>query len=374
MSASDDTKKNSNQLSWQEYGSQLARTALNEPATDNDSRNKLIEQARNFLRNEKIVDTDTNKQVEFLKTKGLSENEIDGLIKERQNPRKSNQSVANNFYPKNVENVSQTEIIEPELSTSPMPPVITYPEFLTSSSQSKKPLLTPRRLLNLLYTTSFLTAGIYGTIEYILSPMLERLSDCRHELFSTTLLNLNSLSQKLETVVSEVPITAKTLSNVDSDALDNEKEDDSAMLFHRDIGIQTSLSMNSSETSNTQPALTLLDRQASYYCDLHTQIKDLSDCVYSEVNNSLALDDKLIEFREYLNATGSNSSLLNSRNESKYMTNGTLPGFLSTRKTTGMNGEIDEVTKVKKEIKGMKGLLLSARTFPGLKAAVLPNK
>ncbi|RKF61024.1 putative peroxisomal membrane anchor [Golovinomyces cichoracearum] len=373
MSSSDDTKKDSNQLSWQESGSQLARTSPNEPTSDDNNRRKLIEQARNFLRNESVVDADTSKQVEFLKTKGLSEDEINGLIKEGENLKKSNQSVAN-LSPNNVESFSQSEIIEPESSTSSMPPVITYPEFLTSPSAPTTPLLTSRSLLKIFYTTSFLTASIYGSIEYILSPMLEKLSDCRHELFSTTLSNLNTLSQKLETVVSEVPTTANTLSSLDINALDSEKEDDSAKLFHRDIGIQTSLSMDSSETSNAQPALTFLERQSSHYSDLHIQLKDLSDCQYSEANDTLGLHGKLIELREYLNATVSYSSLLNSNNESKYRSSSTIPGFLTKRNITGVNGEIDEVAKVKKEIKGMKGLLLSARTFPGLKTAVLPTK
>src|SRR5271170_1170687 len=89
-------------------------------------------------------------------------------------------------------------------TTRDVPPIITYPEFLITPTQPA-PLITARRLLGTLYLFGGLSALLYGTNHYLITPMIANLTTARHELARTAQGNLDKLIVKLQGVVSETP-------------------------------------------------------------------------------------------------------------------------------------------------------------------------
>ena len=231
------------------------------------------------------------------------------------------------------------------------PPIITYPEFLLHS-QKPPPLITARRLLNTVYLVSGTAAAIYGTSQYLVSPMLESLNSARHSLFETTSSNLDTMQQKLERVVSAVPPSVTNQLNGGVTDGDDESSitSDPAELFHRDTGTQTSIpsspSSPSSSVSMLSPPMTTLSSQSQKLQNLQSHLSNfLSSSVELETSDK-AVQDELYDFRRYLEGVSFGRTH-------------------DHKEAIGKMGEKDdEIAKVKAEIRGVKGVLLSSKTFP----------
>ena len=232
-----------------------------------------------------------------------------------------------------------------------VPPIITYPEFLLHS-QKPPPLITARRLLNTVYLVSGTAAAIYGTSQYLVSPMLESLDSARHSLFKTTSSNLNTMQKKLEGVVSTVPPSiANKLSNGVADGDDESSiTSDPAELFHRDTGTQTSLppspSSPSSSASMLSPPVMTLSSQGQKLQNLQSHLSNFLSSGVELQTSDKTIQDELYEFRRYLEGVS-------------------FGRIHNHKEAIGKMGEKDdEIAKVKAEIRAVKGVLLSSKTFP----------
>ena len=258
-----------------------------------------------------------------------------------------------------------------------MPPIITYPEFLTQSTAAP-PLITVKRVLNTLYMTTAAAATIYGTSKYLIEPMMESLTEARHDLAEHAKGKLETLNSNLELIVSEVPSSGKVRSRPDDMTKDSESVDstdsDPTELFHVDIGTQTSpiqsrrSSTSSSITSTPAKDAKLLIQQ-SRLKDLNTHLSDLLE----DSNGVESADDvaaNVSDLRTYLDGIIYSSPHSNGNLYSNIIGSSGVGGIGGLR---GAGPEDDAIGNIKGEIRGIKGILLSARNFPGSNSRAVPR-
>lgn len=234
-----------------------------------------------------------------------------------------------------------------------MPPIITYPEFLITPAQPA-PLITARRLLGTLYLFGGLSALLYGTNHYLITPMIAALTTARHEFAGTAQENLDKLIVKLQGMVSETPQPFLAAPRQE-ESEEGDSDSDPAELFHRDIGVQTSIptSPSLSRPASPPPAPTTLEEQTNRLSSIKSHITNLNEASTSEGQEVSQLSTCISILREYL------ESLAYVPPSYPYGTGGLYGG-------AGPKNEAldDEIAKVKAQIRGVKGVLLSARSFP----------
>lgn len=189
---------------------------------------------------------------------------------------------------------------------------------------------------------------MYGTSKYLVNPMVESLSAARHSLFETANSNLRTLVEKLEQIVSLIPDTATPGKNLSQDTDDSSTVSDPAEFFHRSAATQTTprLSYSMSSISSQDPDITppTTDQHLRLQT-LHAHLSDLLTSNDAQIDSSQQLESDVSELQNYLGSLAYGS----------LMTPTGLPG--DTWKE-------DEISKVKAEIRSVKGVLLSARNFP----------
>ncbi|PVH83879.1 hypothetical protein DL98DRAFT_652306 [Cadophora sp. DSE1049] len=356
MSDSDPEKK-AGIPAWQtKAASESAKPEEPAPAQREESRDTVIAQARKFLEEDEVRDASTDKKIAFLESKGLGNEEIQELLGIIRNTEASNTSETSAPAPTPTPTPTsppppQPAYSPPQYQTPSQPPIITYPEFLTTPPHPT-PLITKPRLLTTLYAFSGLTALLYGTHNYLITPMLASLTEARLSFASTSKANLDKLTAQLEGLVSEVPANMRNKGIGEKDD-ESESDEDPTELFHRDIGIQTSPFVSRpSSPVDTSPLSTHTSRLQTLKSSLEGLIKDSS----SEGIETAELEGTMGILREYLDGLA----------------------FVQPSYSYGVGGyggggggrsgkdEDDEIGKVKKEIRGVKGVLLSARSFPGV--------
>lgn len=133
---------------------------------------------------------------------------------------------------------------------------------------------------------------------------------------------------------------------------DEDSDSDPTELFHRDIGVQTSLPSSPSNSRPTSPPpLNPLESQMSKMGVLISHIKELNDDCNSEAND---VDENLITadvLRDYLNTLAFPT------------TNYQFGGIYG--KDRKKEDENDLISQLKADIRSVKGGLLSTRSFPG---------
>ncbi|TFA97581.1 hypothetical protein CCMA1212_010683 [Trichoderma ghanense] len=226
------------------------------------------------------------------------------------------------------------------------PPVVTYPEFLTKP-QRPPPLVTKNGLLNTLYAFGGLSALVYGTTKFAVEPMVEKQTSARIELHETAANKLDAIVAQLENTVSVVP-SYKAAPG--ANAADNANEEDPSEMFHRDVGTQTSFSTSPSTSS-------LQDKEEAAQSKLQDErlskfaksLKGLTDDFKSQSNDSQDIKVLLDVFRDDLDTMtyGHHAEMFG--------------GFDKRKKKPDSE---DEIRKVRDNIRRIKGVLLSARTFP----------
>ena len=172
--------------------------------------------------------------------------------------------------------------------------------------------------------------------------MTESLTSARHDLFSTAQTNLNDMIEKLERSVSKIPSSVSKGSRDDEE--DTSSDEDTPWLFNRTIGTQTSPPASTTPASSyisSAPATTIASLQRSALDSLQAS---LSSLVPSENTKSTSenIRDQIVDLKDYLDSL-------------KY------PSLHSRAIAASKD---DAVNKFKAEIRGMKGVLLSARNFP----------
>lgn len=323
-----------------------------------ESRAPLIEKASKFLEDDSIRDAPIARKRLFLESKGLTETEMDDLLEIQHTPEAAvmedygieREGISQSTPPTAPQTPSTSSVLQERPPAAPSKdntPIITYPEFLLHA-QKPAPLITANRLLTSLYIASGAAAMVYGTSKYIVEPMVESLTSARHSLFEGAGANIDALNEKLKTAVSKVPEIPHHAKEDDSDK--DSLSSDGARFFNRSAGTQTSPHLsrsNSSTSSDPDETLSPAQDHTSALLGIHSKLSDLLPADDKPTN---PLGESISELRSYLEKLPQANSLH-------------LGG--KARKL----GEIDAVANVKAEIRGVKGVLLSARNFPSGVAA-----
>ncbi|CZR52884.1 uncharacterized protein PAC_02761 [Phialocephala subalpina] len=352
MSNPDEDEKKAGAPQWQLDSKTDAPPKSDEATSESPSRETIIEQARKFLLEDDVRNATTDKKIAFLESKGLRQDEIQSLIGVTRNEEASSkpsetQDIKTSSAPPAQQPTPQYSA--QQTPTSSTPPIITYPEFLTTPT-SPSPLITKNRLLTTLYLFSGLSALLYGTHTYLITPMVVSLTESRLSLADTSKTNLEKFITKLEAVVSEIPSEPiKRHEHEDGESSDDE---DPTELFHRDIGIQTSPPRSRPSSPAPDTPDSVLGRQTSRLSKLKESLQGLVEDSTSEGHDVTELEGTIGVLREYLDGMA-------------FVTPSYGYGGYGGSGGSGTKEENDEISKVKASIRGVKGVLLSARSFPG---------
>ena len=300
-----------------------------------DARAYLLEKATKFLKEDDIKDAPIEKKRTFLQSKSLTEAEVAQLLSSE-----PGQKAAESQTRQERDLPSDTSMSPP---TKDQPPIITYPEFLLHS-QKPPPLITAQRLMIAIYIVSGAAAAMYGTSKYLVEPMIGSLSSARHSFFENASAKMSLLNEKLETNISRLPASYQTPADGEESDADSTISD-GAHFFSRTAGTQTtprlsrSQSISSCSSAVLPPSLAIT--QSSKLADLRASLDEIkpSDGVNESIKQSVG------ELTEYLRSLASRRS----------------PQLSGTPVN---NHKEDSTTKMKSEIRGLKGVLLSARNFP----------
>lgn len=313
------------------------------------SRETIVEQARRFLEEKEVRNATTDGKIAFLESKGLHRDEIQTLLGVARNY----EATANETEPEDSQSGAPLQQptsqypVRQQTPPSSTPPIITYPEFLTTPV-SPSPLITKNRLLTSLYLFSGVSALLYSTHNYLITPMVTSLTESRHQLAQTSKTKLVEFITKLESIVSEIPsgaIPPHPAGGEDGE----ESDEDPTELFHRDIGVQTSPPLSRPSSPSPEMPGSISRSQASQLDKLKESLQGLVVDSTSEGHDVTELEGTIGVLRDYLDGMAYVAPVYN---YSGY-------GSSSTKE------QDDEISKVKASIRGVKGVLLSARSFPG---------
>lgn len=350
--------------SWQLKDDPAASDVVEDTSTDESKERRisdraaLVEQASKFLEDEGIRNAPIERKKTFLESKGLTEAEIGDLLQpqeQEQHITPEAEVMEDYGIEKDIAQMQSSKTTSsPAQQVSPpaapqdaaprdMAPIITYPEFLLHSQQPP-PLITARRLLTTLYATSGIAAAIYGTSKYIVEPMIGSLTSARHSLAETASTNLDTLNLKLEGAVSKVP-EALTKPAGDDDSDVESVDLDPARFFKRSAGTQTSPRLSRSNSSDSSSSTAPRPPLVAHENSLSTIHSRLFDLVPSDAKKSNPVKESIDDLKKYLDGLSLGYNI---------QQNGKL----------WEKSKVDEYAKLKNEIRGVKGVLLSARNFP----------
>ncbi|CAK7272202.1 hypothetical protein SEPCBS57363_005012 [Sporothrix epigloea] len=374
--------------------------ATDVPSTSTERPEPNIEQARVFLSDASVQRESRPRKAAFLASKGLTSAQIDQLLAEEEA----------NVASSTTETPAPSRISSASAEQAPtLPPIVTYPEFMARPPRPP-PLVTPTVFLGALYSSAAVSSLLYATARLVLAPMVDTLTESRGELHDTAASNLSRLLDKLEKTVSKVPEAAKAgpggaaarsllagmsaSVEVDDDSHSTTDSTDSyadpTEVFHRDIGIQTSLPPSPAIAPNitmdsTVPLLsTSLASAAASSTEKPSQssfqaerLSSLVDSARGLSQGCLDLGDLLSDiqttvnvFREdveklshppaYAHGGGLGSGMYGYGSSVSMPGSNKYPGYV----TTTRNEPNDEIRKAKENIRRVKGALLTTRTFP----------
>jgi hypothetical protein len=342
MGDTDETAEKTSVPSWQRADS---ATSSSDSTTSNQSDDSGIAVARRFLDDDEVKSAPRDKKVAFLKAKGISDENIQSLLGS------DDEDAA-------AQTTTETETTNTPIQTPPSsapsssndrPPIVTYPEFLTKPARPP-PFVTTDRLLAALYSFAGLSTILYGTSRFVVSPMVDALTDARIDLHEATSRALETLNTQLEKSVSVVPPVSK--SGVYSSSDDGSSEaDDPSEMFHRDVGTQTSNPLELLD-SPSAPAESPSTQQADRVSSLVKSLAGLRDDIRSQGEDYDNVRTVVDVLRDEVDALS----------YAPYSSSSAQYSFLSPM---GRRAEPeDEIRKAKDNIRRVKGILLQARNFP----------
>ncbi|KAK4101393.1 hypothetical protein N658DRAFT_523889 [Parathielavia hyrcaniae] len=325
-----------------------------EPAPEQTpSREEALDHARKFLQDAQVQDTPPERRTEFLRSKGLSESDIEELLKEVTRDGRLESQVSNDTREERIE--------PPSARKEDRPPIVTYPEFLTKPARPP-PLVTVNGFLNTLYAFGAVSTLVYGTSKYVVEPMVNTLTDARVSLHDTAKQDLVKLVSRLETAVSELPPPKPKTPHAETERDESDavsSYDDPTELFHRDIGVQTSLpssppspsSSQAQQSQQTNPTTQQTARLATLVSSLRSLNEGLVDQAES-LGDVQTVADLLLQDLDKLGAASAATDFV---------------GGFSLYGAAGKNEPDDEIRRAKENIRRVKGVLLSTRSFPGVR-------
>ena len=192
--------------------------------------------------------------------------------------------------------------------------------------------------------------------------MVNTLTDARISLHDTANQDLTKLVSKLESTVSELP-PPKPSKSLPTDAPTKDDDaassyDDPTELFHRDIGVQTSLPASPTlRSAQPQPppgqllAPNPTARQMQHLARLTAAVKSLNEGLddhTESLGDVQTVMDMLKQDLDKLSAAAATDFV----------------GGFSLYGAAGKNEPDDEIKRAKENIRRVKGVLLSTRSFP----------
>ena len=321
-------------------------------STNSNNRQTILASVRKFLEDPAVKDAPYDKKRTFLESKGISSDVMDEIL--GKGPATEKQE----FNVEDFKSKSRSQVTAQQQGARDVAPIVTYPEFLIQP-QKPPPLVTVSRLVNTAYIAGGAAAVVYGLSKYIIGPMTENLTEARHDFAQHTQSHIDQLNGKLSTIVSKVPAPVKP-KVTENDTTEDDVESvasDPTELFHRDIGVQTSprvsrrpsLSSSDSSSPDSAPAKTTLDKQEDRLKILSSHLGELLRTTDDAGANNERIQDRLDELRKYVDSIAYQPPLY----DGSYSA-----GITSEKKTD------DAITGLRNEIRGVKGVLLSARRFP----------
>ena len=228
--------------------------------------------------------------------------------------------------------------------------------------------MTVNGFLNTLYAFGGLSTLVYGASKYVVEPMVNSLTEARISLHDTANQDLAKLVSKLENTVSEIPPTISKPKSHNPDG-DNHSESDSTShyddpteLFHRDIGVQTSRPPTPPSSITIQPPPV----SSSPESPTAHQTRRLTSLITSlkQVNEGLVTQTESYgDVKTVLDQLGEDLDKLSAAAHATDFVGGfSLYGAMSR------NEPDDEIKRAKENVRRVKGVLLSTRSFPGVGA------
>ncbi|CAJ2510730.1 Uu.00g063550.m01.CDS01 [Anthostomella pinea] len=333
--------------------------------TDREPTETTLDHARKFLTDVNVRDASTEKKREFLEQKGFDKTQVQVLLDEVEAATQASARQPESASAAASDNAGQRTKAKPApeanttvaSSTFDAPPIITYPEFLTTSPRPP-PLLTPSRLANILSVAGSAWTLMYGVARFVVNPMVEDLNEKRSDYYSHVNDKLAILVEKLEGAASEVPykngkpLRSKTEEGAYAD--DESTFSDPSEMFYRDVGVQTSppASLPERTSSNSADATEKpADAQARKLARIAASVRELTLMRTQEAERTADLRTTLQGIRDAVDKLASPP----------------MPDYASIHGCLGYGRSSepdDEFKKTKDAIRSVKGVLLSARSFP----------
>lgn len=250
---------------------------------------------------------------------------------------------------------------QPQTQQAPpgAPPIITYPEFLVEAHKPP-PFITPTRVLNAVYAAGGAATLLYAASKWIITPMVESLSESRHDFLAHSQSKVDDFNERLAKIVSKVPESKKELHAAEADMDGAETEtSDPTELFHRDMGTQTSPMISPSEPDTPEEKKDAVTYQTGALEIMKEHINELTEGSEKTAEMNKDRQDTVNKLRHYLDGL-------------QYSGTGISP-WTSSEDAIAMKNDKpgdDAIEELKKEIRGVKGVLLSAKRFPAVSRPV----
>ena len=355
----------------------VAVLAAEEASSTDATAASQVENMKTFLEDPAVQQAPLEKKRAFFLSKGISSDLIEHALQSETSP----------FNAGDFESFKQTEAkaVQPVLPAQPpaqsprlqtAPPIITYPEFLVEAHKPP-PLITPGRIINTAYIAGTLYALLYGASTYLVQPMSLSLSDARHDFAQHSQSKVDEMNERLAKLVTKIPAEKKAPAPADAEAEEDAESDtsDPTELYHRDIGVQTSpppsrrpsssfSSLPGFDSQGTAPkkdplthSLTALQIMQSHLSEMLSRAENLE-----QPNKDR--QERVNDLRSYLD------TLMFAHPSAYGMWTPVATGFGDDGSKEGKEEKEDVIEEVKKEIRGVKGVLLSAKRFPGVAGRV----
>lgn len=320
-----------------------------------------------FLEDPAVKDAPMEKKRAFFESKGISKDQIDQALGFQQTTLSTNDFESFQHAQTQSASPSQQQHQQQRLTG---PPIITYPEFLVEAHKPP-PLITPARMINTAYVVSGVAAILYGASKFLVTPMSDSLTEARHDFAVHSQSKVDEMNERLTNLVSKVPGPTKKDLARELESMDDDDSitSDPTELYHRDMGTQTSTPpTRSSSLSSSSPATlggkvekpSPTDHANSVLTILHSHLDEFSTRNTQIEGANKEKMDSMNKLRSYLDGL--------------MYTNSAYGGIWSDEgwKADGKKEDKDKAAKedvveeLKKEIRGVKGVLLSAKRFPGV--------
>ena len=321
------------------------------------SKDSQLANMQTILEDPAVKNAPMEKKRAFFEDKGISKDVIDQLL--GSNDAKFQTSDFEGFKQQQQAQTRPTTQPQPKASA---PPIITYPEFLVEAHKPP-PLITPGRILNTAYVAGGIAALLYGASKYLVTPMSASLADARHEFATHSQSKIDEMNERLGKLVSKAPEAKKENANeTETDETESETSDPTE-LYHRDMGTQTTPPSSRRSSSADSTTLAAAEKKTKDMISYQsTNLDILKSHLTSMLQGTESLEqpnkdrqDSVNKLRQYLD-----SLLYASPGISSIWTTG------DDAAATKDGNKDDAVEELKKEIRGVKGVLLSAKRFPGV--------